>query len=101
MERDPKDRGSGSRKISDASIFDAIPPGAEIVAADIAQGLGYASRAGRGGSSAALMSRLRRMNQRAAKQGVPQPFIFGRRQIGAGGPSVTVRRNPEVKSDNG
>lgn len=91
LEHDPKDRGSGARKVSDGAIFDAFPVGREVVAAEAAAALGYAGSSSRN-RSAALLTRLRRMNARAEKEGVRPPFTFTRRQIGAGGPSIVVSR---------
>lgn len=93
LERDPQDRGSGRRQVSDRAIFDAIPVGGEVVAVEVAEALGYVSPANRS-SSASLLTRLRRMNARAAKEGVTPPFIFTRRQLGPGGghPSILISR---------
>jgi hypothetical protein len=91
LERDPKDRGSGRRQVSDSAIFDAIPVGEEVLASEAAKALGYAVPK-TGGQSGALLTRLRRMNVRAEKEGVPPPFAFTRRQVQAGSPLVFVKR---------
>jgi hypothetical protein len=91
LERDLQDRGAGRRQVSDATIFDTFPVGREVVAADAAKKLGYAAPA-HGSRAASLLVRLRRMNSRAAKERVPAPFTFTRRQLGAGGLSIIVSR---------
>lgn len=97
LECDPKGKGSGVRKVSDAAIFAAIPVGQEVVAGDAAEALGYAAPP-TGSKASSLLTRLRRMNTRAEKEGVPPPFTFTRRQLGAGGHSIIVSRTVEVPS---
>jgi hypothetical protein len=69
LERDPQDRGAGSRRITDGEIIRAIPTTRTIPAPRVAERLGY-------DSPASLASRLRRMNSRAEKEGVSAPFII-------------------------
>lgn len=94
LERDLRDRGSGRRQVSDATIFDTFPVGREVVAAEAAKTLGYSAPA-TGSRAQSLLVRLRRMNSRAAKDGIPLPFTFTRRSLGGGGGlSIIVSRTP-------
>lgn len=91
LERDPKDRGSGRRQVSDAAIFDTIPVGHDVILGDAAEELGYGVPSS-GGRASALASRLRRMNKRAENEGVSPPFILTRRQLRGGSKTMFVRR---------
>lgn len=86
LERDPQDRGSGSRRISDRALFDAIPVGGDVVVREVAEKVGYAkTKAG----PTNMLARLRRMNKRSEKEGAPPPFVIA---PGRGPRPALVRR---------
>lgn len=85
LDRDPGGKGSSRRNVSDAAIFDAIPPGSEVGAREVAEAVGYVGNK----PAASLIPRLRRMNERAEKEGVTPPFII---TASVGKKPATIRR---------
>jgi hypothetical protein len=92
-------RLTGRQSVTDAAIFDAIPT-RDVIAAEVAERLGYVVPANGASIASSLLERLRRMNRRAAKAGEPEPFVIDTR-VGTRKPAL-VRRRPQeqgVKSE--
>lgn len=82
LERVTGDKGSGVRKVSDAALLDALPT-EDAPATTLGREFGYTGAS----PGTSLTVRLRRMNERAEKQGVSPPFVFTRV-----GRSMMIRR---------